>query len=179
MIGNMIRGVGKKAVFGGLRGAVYGVAGGFVLGAVGNVFGEGMSTAKILTWTDRNGRTKRFTDLETLEAFDIYRDLMVLYEARECDPEAFNDSCRHIQSVVFLNKRFVDTDNAGIMDATRIKDKSILATKSMNALLISCRTKNYPDSERVEESMMHVHLLFEEIIHNVRKSSEDVLPELN
>ena len=179
MIRDMVRGMGKKAMFGGLRGAVYGVAGGFVLGAVGNVFGDSMSTTKMLTWIDRNGNTKRFTDLETLEAFDIYRDLMVLYEARECDIEAFNDSCRHIQSVVFLNKRFLDTEKAGIMDASRIKDKSILATKSMNALLISCRTKNYPDSDRVEESMMHIHLVFEEIIHNVRKSSEDVLPKLN
>lgn len=179
MIGNMIRGMGKKVVAGGLRGAVYGVAGGFVLGAVGNVFGDSMSTTRMLTWTDRNGNTKRFTGLETLESFDIYRDLMVLYDARECDIEAFNDSCRHIQSVVFLNKRFLDTEKSGIMDANRIKDKSILATKSMNALLISCRTKNYPDSDRVDESMMHIHLAFEEIIHNVRKSSEDVLPELN
>ena len=179
MIGNMIKGMGKKAMFGGLRGAVYGVAGGFVLGAVGNVFGDSMSTTRMLTWTDRNGNTKRFTDLETLESFDIYRDLMVLYEARECDVEAFNDSCRHIQSVVFLNKRFVETDEAGIMDASRIKNKSILATKSMDALLISCRTKNYPDSEDVNKSMMNIHLVFEEIIHNVRKSSENVLPELN
>lgn len=179
MIGNMVKGIGKKAIYGGLRGAIYGVAGGFVLGAVGNVFGESMSTTRILTWTDRNRNTKRFTDLDTLESFDIYRDLMVLYEARECDIEAFNDSCRHIQSVVFLNKRFLDTETAGIMDASRIKDKSILATKSMNALLISCRTKNYPDQDKVEESMMHIHLVFEELIHNIRKSSEDVLPELN
>ena len=174
----MMKGAGVRALYGGLRGAAYGIAGGFMLGAVGNVIGDNMSTTRVVTWRDRNGTLKRFTDLDTLEAFDIYRDLMVLHEARLCDEEAFNDSCRHIQSVIFLYKRFLDMEEAGIMDARKITDKSILSTKSMNALLISCRTKHYPDSDKVEESMMHIHLAFDEIIHSVRKSSENVLPDL-
>lgn len=178
MIGQIMRGASQRAFSGGLRGAFYGVAGGFFLGAIGNVLGDNMSTTRVVTWVDRNGVAKRFTDLETLEAFDIYRDLMVLYEGRLCDAEAFNDSCRHIQSVIFLYKRFLDTKKAGMMDARKITDKSILATKSMNALLISCRTKHYPESDKVEESMMHIHLAFDEIIHSVRKSSEHVLPDL-
>ena len=178
MIGDMIKGAGSRAFSGGIKGAVYGVAGGFILGAVGNIFGDNMSTTRLVTWKDRNGVTKRFSDLETLEAFDIYRDLMVLFEARCCDSEAFNDSCRHIQSVIYLHKRFLDTEKAEMMDARKITDKSILATKSMNALLISCRTNLYPDSDKVEESMMHIHLAFDEIINNVRKSSQDALPDL-
>lgn len=178
MIANMLKGAGSRAFAGGIRGAFYGVAGGFLLGAVGNVIGDNMSTTRVVTWTNRSGSVKRFTDLETLEAFDIYRDLMVLHEARLCDEEAFNDTCRHIQSVIFLYKRFLDTEKAGMMDARKITDKSILATKSMNALLISCRAKHYPDSDKVEESMMHIHLAFDEIIHSVRKSSEDVLPDI-
>ncbi len=178
MISRVIRGAGSRALVGGLRGAAFGVAGGFLLGAVGHVLGDGMSTARVVTWADRSGRAKRFTDLEALESFDIYRDLMVLFEARSCDAEAFNDSCRHIQSVVFLFKRFQQAGAAGIMDARRITDKSILATKSMDALLVSCRSKSHPESDRVEESMMRIHLAFDEIIHGVRKSSEDVLPDL-
>jgi len=178
MISGLLKGTGKRALSGGAKGAIYGIAGGFFLGAVGNVLGDNMSTTKLVTWTDRNGVVKRFTDLDTLEAFDIYRDLMVLYDARMCDTEAFNDSCRHIQSVIFLYKRFLATEEAGMMDARKITNKSILATKSMNALLISSRTKHYPESESVEESMMHIHLAFDEIIHNVRKSSEDALPDI-
>lgn len=179
MFGNLLKGAGSRAFSGGIKGAFYGVAGGFLLGAIGNVFGDGMSTTKLVTWEDRFGNTKRFTNLEILESFDIYRDLMVLYEARECDMEAFNDTCRHIQSVIYLYKRFLDTEEAGIMDARKITDKSILSTKSMNALLISCRTKSYPDSDDVDQSMMNIHLVFDEIIHSVRKSSENVLPDIS
>lgn len=40
-----------------------------------------------------------------------------------------------------------------------------MVTKSMNALLLSCRAKNYPESSTVEESVMHIYLTFEEIIN--------------
>ena len=174
----MMKGMGSRALSGGLRGALYGIAGGFIMGTIGNVFGESMSTKRVITWENTRGETKRFTDLETLEAFDIYRDLTTLHDSSICDKEAFNDACRHIQSVVYLYKRFLDTKEAGMMDHRKITNYSIMATKSMNALLISCRADKYPESDKVEESMMHIHLAFDEIIHAVRKSSMDVLPEL-
>ena len=178
MIKTMARDAGKRAISGGMRGAFYGIAGGFVMGAIGNVFGEKMSTVNVINWTDRNGKTKKFSGLEAMEVFDIYKDLTTLQSARECDIEAFNDSCRHLQSVIFLYNRFLETDESGIMDARKITTYSILATKSMNALLVSARAKKYPESDDVENSMMNIHLAFEEIIYNVRQHSKDILPEV-
>lgn len=176
----MFKNIGSRALSGGVRGCLFGLAGGFVLGAVGNVFSDGLSTVDMVTWKNRRGDTKTFSDLDVLESFDIYKDLLALHNAKECDTEAFNDACRHIQSVIYLYKRFLDKGDASvsIMDTRKITNYSIMATKSMNALLISCRAKNYPESSDVEQSMMHIHLTFEEIIHGVRHVSKDVLPDL-
>ncbi len=176
----MLKSVGSRALGGGIRGSLFGVAGGFILGAIGNVFSDGLSTVDLITWKDRHGKPKKFTDLEELESFDIYKDLLALYNARDCDTEAFNDSCRHIQSVVYLYKRFLaeGEEHASIMNTRKITNYSIMATKSMNALLIACRAKDYPQSSDVEQSMMHIHLAFEEIINGVRAMSKDVLPHL-
>jgi len=176
----MFKDMGSKAFSGGARGAFFGIIGGFVLGAVGNVFSDGLSTVDVVTWEDRKGNTKKFSDLDVLESFDIYKDLLALHNARECDTEAFSDACRHIQSVIYLYKRFLDKEEAtaSIMQSRKITNYSIMATKSMNALLISCRARNYPESSVVEESMMHIHLTFEEIINGVRHVSKDVLPEI-
>lgn len=175
----MFKNVGSKAFSGGARGALFGVMGGFVLGAVGNVFSDGLSTVDVVTWKGRHGTIKTFSDLDVLESFDIYKDLLAIHSARECDMEAFNDACRHIQSVIYLYKRFLDKgeEAASFMDSRKITNYSIMATKSMNALLISCRAKNYPESSDVEKSMMHIHLTFEEIINGVRHGSRDILPE--
>ena len=129
---------------------------------------------------EQKGNTKKFSDLDVLESFDIYKDLVALNNARQCDTEAFNDSCRHIQSVIYLYKRFLDRGERGvsIMDGRKITNYSIMATKSMNALLISCRAKHYPDSSVVDQSMMHIHLTFEEIINGVRHVSKDALPDI-
>ncbi|CBN80347.1 EsV-1-43 [Ectocarpus siliculosus] len=176
----MFKTAASKAFGGGARGAAFGILGGFVLGAVGNVFADGLSTIDVVYWKDRRGTTKKFADIDVLESFDIYKDLLALHSARECDMEAFNDACRHIQSVVYLYKRFVDRgeDSVSMMDSRKITNYSIMATKSMNALLISCRAKNYPESSDVEKSMMQIHLTFEEIINGVRHVSKDILPEI-
>ena len=176
----MFKNAASKGFSGGARGAMFGILGGFVLGAVGNVFADGLSTVDVVCWKDRRGITKKFTDLDVLESFDIYKDLLALHSARECDMEAFSDACRHIQSVVYLYKRFLDKgeDEASMMDCRKITNYSIMATKSMNALLISCRAKNYPESSDVEKSMMQIHLTFEEIINGVRHVSKDILPEI-
>jgi len=176
----MLKNIGSKAFGGGARGAFFGIMGGFVLGAIGNVFSDGLSTVDMVTWKDHKGDTKKFSDLDVLESFDIYKDLLALHNARECDTEAFNDACRHIQSVIYLYKRFLDKQEASvdIMGSRKITNYSIMATKSMNALLISCRAKNYPESSGVEESMMHIHLTFEEIINAVRHVSKDILPDI-
>ena len=176
----MLKNMGSNAFRGGARGALFGIMGGFVLGAVGNVFSDGLSTVDAVTWEDRKGNVKKFSGLDVLESFDIYKDLLALHNARECDTEAFNDACRHIQSVIYLYRRFLDNKKAdiNIMESRKITNYSIMATKSMNALLISCRAKNYPESSAVEASMMHVHLTFEEIIDGVRHDSKDVLPDL-
>ncbi|CAN0402540.1 unnamed protein product [Ectocarpus sp. 12 AP-2014] len=176
----MFKNVASKAFSGGARGAVFGILGGFVLGAVGNVFTDGLSTVDVVCWQDRRGTTMKFADLDVLESFDIYKDLLALHSARECDMEAFNDACRHIQSVVYLYKRFLDRgeDTVSIMDCRKITNYSIMATKSMNALLISCRVNNYPESSDVERSMMQIHLTFEEIINGVRHVSKNTLPEI-
>lgn len=176
----MLKNIGSRAVSGGVRGSLFGIAGGFILGAVGNIFSDGLSTVDLVTWKDGQGKTKKFSDLDVLESFDIYKDLLALHNARDCDTEAFNDSCRHIQSVIYLYKRFLDKgeEAVSIMDTRKITNYSIMATKSMNALLISCRVKHYPDSSVVDQSMMHIHLTFEEIINGVRHVSKDVLPEI-
>ena len=175
----MLRNMGSKAFSGGARGALFGIAGGFVLGAVGNVFSDGLSTVDVVTWKDSRGQTKKFSDLDVFDSFDIHKDIASLNNAKECDREAFDDACRHLQSVVYLYKRFLEKGDAvSIMDSRKITNYSIMATKSMNALLISCRAKNYPESSDVCEAMMHIHLAFEEIIHSVRHVSKDVLPEL-
>jgi len=175
----MLRNIGSKAFYGGAKGAVFGIAGGFILGAVGNVFSDGLSTVDVVTWKNSRGQTKKFSGLDVLDSFDLYKDIVSLHNAKECNAEAFDDACRHIQSVVYLYKRFLEKGDAvSIMDSRKITNYSIMATKSMNALLISCRAKNYPESSDVNEAMMHIHLAFEEIINGVRHVSKDVLPGL-
>lgn len=174
----MFKQIGSRAFIGGARGAVFGITGGFLLGAIGNVFSDGLATADVVTWRDQAGNTKKFTHLDILESFDIYKDLLTLHGARDVDTEAFDDACRHIQSVVFLYKRSLNKDDVSIMASRRITTYSIMATKSMNALLVSCRAKKYPESVRVEEAMMHIHLTFEEIIDGVRHVSKDALPDI-
>lgn len=112
-----------------------------MLGAVRKVLADGLSTVDVVCWKDRRGTTKTFGDLDVLESFDIYKDFLALHSASECDMEAFNDVCRYIQSVVYLYKRFVDKgeDTVSNMDCRKITNSSIMVTKSMNALLISCR----------------------------------------
>ncbi|CAM9768522.1 unnamed protein product [Ectocarpus sp. 8 AP-2014] len=176
----MFKNVASEAFCGGARGAAFGIMGGFVLGAVGNIFGNGRSTVDEVCWKDRRGTTKKFSDFDVLDSFDIHKDLLALHNARGCDPEAFSDACRHIQSVVYLYKRFLDKgkDTVSIMDCRKITNYSVMATKSMNALLISCRAMNYPESSHVEKSMMQIHLMFEEIINGVRHVSKNILPEI-
>jgi len=48
----------------------------------------------------------------------------------------------------------------------------------MNALLVSARAKKYPETEDIEQSMMNLHLSFEEIIHLVRTRAKNVLPDV-
>ena len=167
----------SRSAGGGFKGAAYGAAGGFILGAIGHALGNS-STIDTLVWKNKRGQSKKFSGLEIMEEFDIYKELLVLYNSRTCNEEAFNDSCRHLQSVVYLYKRFLDAESESIMDARKITEYSIMATRSMNALLISARACDYPESEDVEQSMMNIHLSFDEIINNIRHSTKDVLPEL-
>lgn len=74
----MLKHVGSRAFIGGARGALYGITGGFLLGAVGNVFSDGLSTVNVMVWKDQKGQTKKFTHLDVLESFDIYKDLSTL-----------------------------------------------------------------------------------------------------
>lgn len=169
--------VAARSAGGGCKGAVYGALGGFILGAVGHAMGS-TPTIETITWVNNRGNVKKFTDLEIMEEFEIYKELLVLYNAQGCNKEAFNDSCRHIQSVIFLYKKFIDSESESIMDARRMTEFSIRATRSMNALLISARASDYPESEDVEQSMMNIHLAFDEIINNIRHSTKETLPEL-
>lgn len=176
----MLKNAGSRAFSGGARGALFGIAGGFLLGAVGNVFSDGLSTVDVVTWKDRVGNTKKFTDLDVLESFDIYKDLLALHSARECDEEAFSDACRHIQSVIFLYRRFLGdkAKRVSIMDSRNITNYSIMATKSMTPSSFRAEPRTSRRAPEVEESMMHIHLTFEEIINGVRHVSKDALPEI-
>ena len=174
---SFIKKIASRSAGGGFKGAAYGAAGGFILGAIGHALGNS-STVETLVWKNNKGQSKKFSDLGIMEEFDIYKELLVLYHARSCNEEAFNDSCRHLQSVVYLYKRFLDSETESIMDARKITEYSIMATRSMNALLISSRACDYPESEEVEQSMMNIHLAFDEIINNIRHSTRDVLPTL-
>jgi hypothetical protein len=172
----LVKIVASRSVGGGLKGAVYGAVGGFVLGAVGHALGT-TPVIETITWINNKGQIKKFTDLKIMEEFDIYKEILVLYNAQDCNKKEFNDSCRHIQSVIFLYKRFLDTESESIMSARKITEYSIMATKSMNELLISSRASDYPESEEVEQSMMNIHLAFDEIINNIRHSTKETLPE--
>ena len=67
----MLKNIGSRAVSGGVRGSLFGIAGGFILGAVGNIFSDGLSTVDLVTWKDGQGKTKKFSGLDVLESFDI------------------------------------------------------------------------------------------------------------
>lgn len=49
----MFKHIGSRAFIGGAKGALYGITGGFLLGAVGNVFSDGLSIVDVVTWRDQ------------------------------------------------------------------------------------------------------------------------------
>lgn len=169
--------VAQRLMIGGMKGAFYGIMIGSVLGAAGNFVAPPIDYQKILVWKNRFGKRTRFTNLETVEV--LKEDLLVIFNSRHFNEEAFNEAFRNIQSAITVYHSIkIGEEKAEIMSATKITNYIIRASRAMEAILVGARSYNRDESEYVEKAMMSIQLSFEEYINFIRHESKEALPVL-
>jgi len=167
----------QRLMNGGLRGALYGIMIGSVLGAAGNFIAPPIEYQKLMIWKNRFGKNTRFTHLDTVDI--IKEDLFTIYNAREYNKDALNEAFRNIQSAIMIYHPIKNgQEKAEIMTATKMTNYIIRSSRAIEAILISTRSENPEESERVEKAMMSIQLVFEEFINAVRHESKQALPQL-
>lgn len=165
----------NRILLGGFRGGIYAMAMGIILGAAGSVIAPPIDYQKVLVWTNRFGKPTRFTNLDSVDV--IKEDLLVLFRARHVNISAFNEAFRNLQSAITIfHPIHVGEEKAQIMSATKMTNYTIRASKAMEAILVSMRSSNVIESEKLEKSMMSIQLSMEELINSVRHQSKNALP---
>jgi len=169
--------ISQRLMVGGLKGAFYGIMVGSILGAAGNFVAPPIDYKKILVWENRFGKKTRFTNLDSIDT--IKEDLLVIYNARGYNEEAFNEAFRNLQSAITIYHPIkTGLEKAEMMTATKMTNYIIRSSRAIEAILIATRAQNQEESEYVEKAMMSIQLSFEELINSVRHESKHALPHL-
>jgi len=167
----------QRLMVGGLKGALYGIMIGSVLGAAGNFIAPPIEYHKVMVWKNRFGKKTRFTNLDTVDV--IKEDLFIIFNARKYNEEAFNEAFRNIQSAIMIFHPIkTGQEKAEIMTATKMTNYIIRSSRAIESILIATRAEDHEESERVEKAMMSIQLVFEEFINTVRHESKRALPQL-
>lgn len=167
----------SRVFAGAVRGSLYGLLSGFILGATGSVVAPPIDYEKILVWTNRFGRKTRFTNLNT--ASILKEDLLEVFRNRTSNLEAFNESFRNIQNAITLYHPVkAKEEKAEVMTATRMTNFVIRASKAMEAMYIEILQEDAVKAQHFQRAMMNLQLSLEEMINFVRLESKNVLPNI-
>lgn len=170
----------NRLAAGAIRGAMYGLLGGILLGTAGSVVAPPIEYEKILVWTNRFGRKTRFTYLDTVSI--LKEDLLVIFKQRESNRDAFNEAFRNIQSAISVYHPVkVGTEPAEIMTATKMTNFVKRASKAMEAMHVEILVKDsrIQVAEDFQKSMMSIQLSLEEMINYIRLKSKNSLPNIS
>ena len=162
---------------GAIRGSFYGLVGGAILGAVGNMAMPPIDYEKVLVWTNRFGNKTRFTNLNIASV--LMEDLLVVFKQRKYNVDAFNEAFRNIQSAISVYYPVkVGSEKAEMMTATRMTNFVIRASKAMEAMHVDILVENASGAEKFQQSMMSIQLSLEEMINFIRLKSKNSLPQI-
>lgn len=162
---------------GAVRGSVYGLMGGAILGAVGNITMPPIDYENILVWSNRFGKKTKFTNLNTASV--LKEDLLVVFKQRKHNIDAFNEAFRNIQSAISVYCPVkMGSEKAQVMTATRMTNFVIRASKAMEAMHVDILVQSASDAATFQQSMMSIQLSLEEFINFIRLKSKNSLPEL-
>lgn len=167
-----------RVLLGALRGGLYGLLGGLMLGATGSVIAPPIDYNKTLVWTNRFGKLTRFTTLDSVSI--LKEDLLVIFQNRKYNTTAFNEAFRNIQSAITLYHPVVSNgDTPEVMTATRMTNFVIRASKAMEAMHVEILVSDAVKASSFQKSMMNLQLSLEEFINFVRLKSKNVLPTIS
>ena len=161
-----------------VKGACYGLLCGGVLGGVGALSGRGgVDYEKELTWSNRQGKTMKFTNLPMISS--IQEDLYEISKHRAYNARAFNEAFRNIQSALTLFEPIRIGQSPQIMSARKMTNYVVRASKAMEAIHQDILKADVTKAFDFEKAMMNITLSLEERINSARFRSKNALPELS
>lgn len=169
--------VTSRVLVGALRGSLYGLLGGLILGATGSVVAPPIDYDNILVWTNRFGKKTRFTHLDSVSI--LKEDLLEVFKNRNSNVDAFNEAFRNIQSAITLYYPVqTNGETPEVMTATRMTNFVIRASKAMEAMHVEILVSDAVKASNFQKAMMNLQLSLEEMINFVRLKSKNVLPTI-
>ena len=167
----------SRILLGAIRGSLFGVLGGFLLGAAGSVVAPPIDYTNTLVWTNKFDKKTRFTNLDTVSI--LKEDLMEVFQNRGSNIDAFNEAFRNIQSAITLYHPVKSKDETPeVMTATRMTNFVIRASKAMEAMHVEILVEDVVKASHFQKAMMNIQLSLEEMINFVRLKSKNVLPKM-
>jgi hypothetical protein len=167
----------SRLLFGGLKGGLYGLLGGLILGGAGAVVAPPIEYEKIMVWHNRFGKKTRFTNLVTVSI--LKEDLLTIFQSRLMNNEAYDEAFRNIQSAITVYHPIkMEIEPAEIMSATRMTNYMLRACKALEAVHMSVRMNDAVQALKVEKAAMNIQLSMEECINFVREKSKGALPTM-
>ncbi|ACH46870.1 unknown [Feldmannia species virus] len=157
-----------------VRGGLFGFVGGLILGAAGSLSSNSESAEVELVWTNREGRTVRFTHLGSIPS--LRDDLYTVFHHREFKRDAFNEAFRNIQNVISVYHPVKEAAVANMMSATKMTNFGVRASKALGAMHDEILAKDPMKAAAFEKAMMSIQLSLEESIDFVRLKSKKSLP---
>lgn len=166
-----------RVLVGAVRGSLYGLLGGLLLGAAGSVVAPPINYTERLVWSNKFGKRTRFTNLDSVSI--LKEDLMEIFKSRQSNIEAFNEAFRNIQSAITLYHPVKSNEEtAEVMTATRMTNFVIRASKAMEAMHVEILVSDAVKASDFQKAMMNLQLSLEEMINFVRLKSKNVLPKM-
>lgn len=167
----------SRVLVGAVRGSLFGLLGGLVLGAAGSVVAPPIEYEKILVWSNKFGKTTRFTHLESVSI--LKEDLLDVFHHRHYNIDAYNEAFRNVQSAITLYHPVkTEKEAAEVMTATRMTNYVIRASKAMEAIHVEILMEDAVKAAQFQKAMMNIQLSLEEMINFVRLKSKNVLPTM-
>ena len=161
-----------------LKGGLYGLFGGIVLGAAGTLTPS--SSPEQLVWTTHQGKKVRLVYLHHVP--DMEEHLAIIYRHRSMNERAFNEAFRNIQNVLSVYhasvKRSGDHPPA-MMTAPKMTNYIVRASKAMEAIHMAILASDFTKAAAFEEAMMKIQLSLEEKINEIRMKSKESLPTIS
>lgn len=164
----------KDILAGATRGGFYGLTTGIILGGAGYMMGAPTDYQKLLVWKNQFGKNTQFTFLET--AAILKNDLLVIFNCKSFNENAFNETFRNIQSAIAIYHPIKTGMSHGeITSGTRMTSYAKKASRAMEAMLLSI--DDVAKYTEFEKSMMAIQLNLEDFINFVHIKTSKIVPD--